>query len=112
MNKNNFLTADGATVYVREVTADWSRRGITMSHPLPEVLLPYTEILDNIDAGVALYDRKGNYLFVKLKMIAVSNADTAIFSCRSFDYCRSFVCAIFFIPKKITGSIADFTKIT
>ena len=32
-----------------------------MSHPLPEVLLPYTEILDNIDAGVALYDRKGNH---------------------------------------------------
>ena len=56
--------------------------------------------------------KTGNYLFVKLKMIAVSNADTTNFSCRAFDYCRSFVCAIFFIPKKITGSIADFTKIT
>ena len=26
--------------------------------------LPYTEILDNIDVGIALYDRSGNYLFV------------------------------------------------
>ena len=50
-----------------------------MSHPLPEVLLPYTEILDNIDAGVALYDRKGNYLFVNAGLINWRNISRADF---------------------------------
>ena len=31
--------------------------------------LPYTEILDNIDVGIALYDRSGNYLFVNTALI-------------------------------------------
>lgn len=31
--------------------------------------LPYTEILDNIDVGIALYDSEGNYLFVNTNLI-------------------------------------------
>lgn len=31
--------------------------------------LPYTEILDNIDVGIALYDSKGNYLFTNTALI-------------------------------------------
>ena len=31
--------------------------------------LPYTDILDNIDVGISLYDEKGNYLFVNTALI-------------------------------------------
>ncbi len=50
-----------------------------MAQPLPEILIPYTEILDNIDAGVALYDREGNYLFVNAGLIDWRNIPRADF---------------------------------
>ncbi|MBQ7534464.1 MAG: sigma 54-interacting transcriptional regulator [Stomatobaculum sp.] len=54
-----------------------------MAQPLPESLLPYTEILDNIDAGVALYDNKGNYLFVNTGLINWRNIPRAEFLTRN-----------------------------
>ena len=32
-------------------------------------LLPFAEILDNIDVGIALFDPQGNYLFVNTNLI-------------------------------------------
>lgn len=32
-------------------------------------LLPFAEILDNIDVGIALFDPQGNYLFVNTKIL-------------------------------------------
>lgn len=31
--------------------------------------LPYTDILDNIDVGIALYDKDGNYRYVNTALI-------------------------------------------
>ena len=34
--------------------------------------LPYTDILDNIDVGIALYDKDGNYRYVNTALITTS----------------------------------------
>lgn len=41
--------------------------------------LPYTDILDNIDVGIALYDNKGNYLFANTALINWRNISRAEF---------------------------------
>ena len=42
-------------------------------------LLPFAEILDNIDVGIALFDPQGNYLFVNTNLINWRNIPRAEF---------------------------------
>lgn len=50
-----------------------------MEEPTVKYDFPYSEILDNLDIGIALFDSQGNYLFVNTELVNWRNVPRAEF---------------------------------